>query len=214
MVVRAAKMTEKYRMTPTSASIWVRLKFEGDTMGVAVGRVAEISGGTGGSITVTPRNGGSRVNVIWDHDSKSCAEATTHFWQNLDRLLTPGGFKFGPRSAALNVATVLYFITAAVCLVDGIAAYLEGLDTYIVASMGWTSVMFIYAIYEGMLSLRQRRYIHALVMAGVLELVYGMGLAVIVVLGLSFLLPYQLIMLALTTTAAVCIWKSKDDFET
>jgi len=231
-VVRAAKMTKKYGMTPTTVAVWGRLKFKGDTMGIAVGRVFASKGGSGGSVTVTPHDGGSRVNVIWDHDSKSCAEATTRFWQNLDRLLTPGGFKLGPRSAALNIATALFFIIAAICLIGELAAYaelrtiwemsswerqregLEGVDGYIVGSMIWTGIMFVYATVGAILSLKRDKYTHALGASLGLPAVYGIGLVWIFALGLIFMLPYQLVMLALATATAVCIWKSKEDFET
>ncbi|MBN2098441.1 MAG: zinc ribbon domain-containing protein [Dehalococcoidia bacterium] len=232
LVIRAARMTRKYGMTPTTIAAWGRLNFKGSTMGIAMGRVIASHGGTGGTITVTPHNGGSRVNIVWDHNNKSCAEATARFWQNLDRLLAPGGLKLGSRSATLNIATALFLIIAAICLVGELAAYaelqtiwemsiwerqregMEGVDGYIVGSMIWTGIMFVYATIGAILSLKRDKYTHALGASIGLAAVYGIGLVWIFALGLIFILPYQLVMLALATVTAVCIWKSREDFET
>lgn len=221
-VVRAAEMTKKYGMTHASFWTWGRLKFRGDTM--------DVRGRAKGSIRVTAHNGGSRVSVVWNHDNKWCREAAAHFWRNLDRLTAPGGLKLGPRSAALNVATALFFINAIICLIAGVNAYsewrrvleldplqyleLEGYYTWVGSSIAWMGLSFIYAVFGGVLTIRRHKYSSALNASRSLAFAYGLGVVVILLTGLGILLPFQVATLALAIATGICVWKSKEDFET
>lgn len=221
-VVRAAEMTKKYGMRHTSFWPWGRLKFNGNTM--------DVRGRAKGSIGVTPHNGGSRVNVVWNHDNKWCREATAHFWRNLDRLTAPGGLKLGPRGAALKGATALFFINAIICLIAGITAYsewrrvldldplqyldLEGYYQWVGTGMVVMGLSFVYGVFGGVLTIRRHKYSSALNASVSLAFVYGLGVVGILLTGLGILLPFQLTTLALAIATGICVWKSKGDFET
>ena len=73
---------------------------------------------------------------------------------------------------------------------------------------------FIYAVFGGVLTTRRHKYSSALNASRSLASAYGLGVVVILLTGLGILLPFQLATLALAIATGICVWKSKEDFET
>jgi hypothetical protein len=107
-VVEAARRTKRNGLTPYSIAVWEKLKFQGDEMGIGIGRINYSSGGTGGKVVVA--DGGNQrcaVSVIWEKIDSMIQDVTGHFWQNLEEIVKAGGFVPKPRSVKSLVSAFL-----------------------------------------------------------------------------------------------------------
>jgi hypothetical protein len=218
LVIQAAKLTTKVGLTAHSLA-WggaTRFRFKGETMRIAVGRKMASMGGTGGDITVTQSNGGSKVRLAWEKDNDKCWRITSIFWKNLAAVLQPGGFKLGPRSAALKWATGLLFAFTAYQLlgiVAGISLFLQqGIK---VASFG-AFVLFSLTLIAAIYALNRKHWVDVLSVSILLPiativsafLLYGRGLG-------TLFLPVAVEVVVVFLAQVVCailISKTKADF--
>lgn len=230
--IKAAQMTQKYGMTRHNVAAWGKHQFKNDVMRVAIGRKAVSMGGIGAKVTVAPDGGGSRVGLVWDKDNPQCRQVTGFFWQNLDRVTAPGGLKLAPRSMFLNAATVLLVIIALLSLFSAIGYYSEwqdsgGFSYYSYPSQGSVdaqaklltgavgSMLFcLFASVAVVALVRRKSWLLASGLSRAMAFWYGIGCVGLLLGGLASFLAYGIVALALAIAAAVCISKSKGEFET
>ena len=184
--VEAGRLTKKYGMTAYTVAAWGKLKFDGDAMKMAVGRVMASSGGTGGLIRVVPSGAGSIVRVEWESppDAK-CTEATRRFWENLDAVLQPGGLKVAPRSGLFTAGIVLVILLAAYNLlaffltIVALATLRDKTDPVAAALAGFIAgdlVVTVFSVIAVVGVIRRRNLTQVLAFAGVLVFFYALGL--------------------------------------
>ena len=113
LVMKAAWLCNKYGLTAYSVAWGGILKFHGNTLGIAIGRKMASMGGTGGKVIVTESTDGSSVGIAWEKDNEKSQRMTSIFWEKLEAVSQPGGYKPKRRSAALVWATILLFALAA-----------------------------------------------------------------------------------------------------
>jgi len=83
----------------STAAVWGRLKFKGDTMLMGMDRRFGTMGGTGGKIVVTQSGQGSKVCIAWEKHNKKCEGVTKYLWENLETVEKPGAFEVVSQSS-------------------------------------------------------------------------------------------------------------------
>jgi hypothetical protein len=107
-VIEAARRTKGYGLTSYSIAVWEKLKFQGDEMGIGMGRTYYSSGGTGGKVIVADAgNQRCSVSIVWEKPDSMTENASKYFWQNLEEVLKSGGFVPKPRSVMSLVSALL-----------------------------------------------------------------------------------------------------------
>jgi hypothetical protein len=110
-VLEAARRTRKNGLTPYSIAAWEKFKFNGEEIGIAVGRTLYSSGGIGGKIVIKEiGNQHYSVNVIWENSDPGLKNISEHFWQNLNQIIEKGGFTPQPRSIKSLIAGILIIV--------------------------------------------------------------------------------------------------------
>lgn len=183
-VVQAAKLTKKYGLTAYTVAAWGKLTFKGDTMGVAVGRIAASKGGVSGEVHVTQAGEGSKVRLAWEKDNEKCREVTVLFWKNLEAVLKPAGFQLGPRSTALKVGTGLilcltvYLLAAVIIWLSAFMELdlLDPLKGLALAGVILNFGLFVITTLASVNALRRRSWQHVLAFTSVLAAFFALSL--------------------------------------
>ena len=212
-VVQAAKLTKKHGLTAYTAAAWGKLKFKGDTMRVAVGRVAASKGGTGGEMRVTQSGEGSKVHIAWERDNEKCQEVTQLFWKNLRVVLQPGGFQLGPRSTTLKVGTGLLpglavYMLAAVIIWLSVFMTLDLLDPLkgiALAAVILNFGLFVIATIASVNALRRRSWQRVQAFCIVLALFFALSILALLREDLAELVSPVELFLRLVAAVMCCI---------
>jgi hypothetical protein len=223
-VIEAAKRTKKYGMTAYTIAAWGKLKFEGDYMKMAVGRVFASTGGVGGTVRVSPEGNGSAVQVKWEALSPDAkyGQVTTYFWNNLAQVVQPGGLKLGPRTTAFKVATGLVlvlalYILAALLINIAVLASIDITDPagpLLAGSIAVDVVILIWAIVAAVLVLRRRDWVRVIVFPWIIIFWGSISfLGMLFINALDFVsLPETILSLAAAAVSLVLLYRCKAEF--
>lgn len=212
-MVEAAKLTKKHGLTAYTVAAWGKLKFKGDTMRVAVGRVAASRGGTGGEMRVTQSNEGSKVDIAWERDNEKCREVTQLFWENLQVVLQPGGFQLEPRSTPLKVGTglllglAIYMVAAVIIWLSVFMALdlLDPLKGIAFAAVILNFGLFVITTIASVNALRRRSWQRVQAFCIVLALFFALSLLALLREGLAELVSPAELVLRLIAVVVCCI---------
>ena len=221
LVIRAAHMTRKRGLVPPGILVQ-RFKFDGNNMKVYSGPDGVPS--VGGSIKLTQSDGGWRIHLGWEKDAKECRESTTFFLENLKKVAAPGGFRLGPRSPTLIFATVLLFIMGllSLCVLSIDYVLLREAETdslgeaWLKIQMFTNGIVAVPALVGGILALQRQRQSTVKNISSTLAVIYASSIIGSIWLWYHKWLPVPIlaIVLVLAVVTVICIWRSKDEFET